>query len=124
VPPLEPDSDERPKLNRLAPLAGENDERIKRRKVLENLDALTTLCLQRERHYVTKDGEERSYPDPELKTALQTQLACARLLGVDEASPSVTDDVLGELVAKARRVISRRQNVRAEEIANGEAKTH
>lgn len=115
-------------LNRLGALAGEASSAIKRRRLLENLDALTQACLQRDRHYVNKDGDERSYPDPDLKTALQAQLAGARILG--EANATVTQEQFDDVVRKARRAISKRlekQEHIADELterANGKAETH
>lgn len=103
------DSDDRPKLNKLAALSDEPKAATKRRRVLENLDALTQLCLERRRTWVTKDGTECDAADPDLRTALQAQLAGARLLGVDETTKPVIEQVdLDKLVRRARRAISAR----------------
>lgn len=122
---FEADPDDEPtdkvfgRLNRLSGLAGERDlGRIKRR-VLENLDQLTALCLERQRTWTGKDGEERSYPDPDLKTALSAQLAGARILGVDEGATSPTDsDHVDVLLRKARKAIA------AKDQTNGKDPTH
>jgi hypothetical protein len=123
----EPEDDEpNPKvlgrLNRLAGLAGETNAGRIRQRVLENLDALTQLCLERERSYVTREGEERSYPDPELKTALSAQLAGARILGVDEGAGAgaVDEAAVSALVKRARRALAAKQAVETQESSKRE----
>jgi hypothetical protein len=123
----EPEDDEpNPKvlgrLNRLAGLAGETSAGRIRQRVLENLDALTQLCLERERSYVTREGEERSYPDPELKAALSAQLAGARILGVDEGAGAgaVDEAAVSALVKRARRALAAKQAVETQESSKRE----
>ena len=109
------------RLNRLAGLAGESNLGRIRQRVLANIDELTAMCLERERTWNGKDGEQRSYPDPDLKTALQAQLAGARILGVDEGGAVTSDsDHLDALLRKARKAIS----AKSKENSSGEAKTH
>ena len=96
------------RLGRLADLGSEKDPLKVRQRLLENLDALTETCLLRTRSYATGKGELYTVPDPDLKTALGSQLAGARMLGVDGATETKVDTSdLDALLARAKRALMR-----------------
>jgi hypothetical protein len=96
-------------LNRVAELNRQTDPLLVRQSLLENLDRLTETALSRARvRFVGEDGTRVETPDPDVRTALQAQLAAARLLGVDEARDvlMLTDArQLDDLVSQARRAL-------------------
>lgn len=98
-------------LNRVAELNRQRDPLLVRQSLLENIDRLTALALERTR--VRLVGEEVvESPDPDVRTALQAQIAAARLLGVDDAHEvfiSLDTKHLDDLVAQARRALAAQQ---------------
>lgn len=68
------------RLNRLAELAGKNQDL---RRVLENVDLIAQAALDAEATYVNKKGDAVTVEAPQWAVALKAQQIAASLLGLD-----------------------------------------
>ena len=92
-------TDVRTRLNRLAELVSTTD---KRRRVLENIDAIAQDAMDAEQTYVNKRGDAVTVEAPQYSVALKAQEVAARVLGLnaeelDKAAP--TDSPIKRILA-------------------------
>ena len=97
--PMRP-TDLRTRLNRLAELVSTSD---KRRRVLENIDAIAQDAMDAEQTYVNKHGDAVTVEAPQYSVALKAQEVAARVLGLHaedgEKDKPATDSPIKRILA-------------------------